>query len=65
MGCAYAGAWTEAAALATDVRNRLPGGRAVMLGFGSLSERQLESRVAEFAARLQADSPGAVLAAAD
>ena len=28
-----------------------------MLGFGSLSERQLESRVAEFAARLQAQAP--------
>jgi GntR family transcriptional regulator/MocR family aminotransferase len=55
----------EAAAVAANTRNRMPGGRAVMLGFGSLSERQLESRVAEFAARLQADSPGAVLAAAD
>ena len=55
----------EAAALPANTRNRMPGGRAVMLGFGSLSERQLESRVAEFAALVRADSPGAVLAAAD
>jgi GntR family transcriptional regulator/MocR family aminotransferase len=53
----------EAAALATDTRHQTPGGRAVMLGFGSLSERQLESRVVEFATRLQADRPGAALAA--
>jgi GntR family transcriptional regulator/MocR family aminotransferase len=53
----------EAAALAADTRSRLPGGRAVMLGFGSLPERQLESRVAQFAALVQASSPDAALSA--
>jgi hypothetical protein len=47
----------EAAALPANTRNRMPGGRAVMLGFGSLSERQLESRVTEFVALVRADKP--------
>jgi GntR family transcriptional regulator/MocR family aminotransferase len=44
----------EAAALPADLPERLPGPQAVLLGFGSLPERQIEARVGRFAGLVKA-----------
>ena len=53
----------EAAALPAETRGRLPLLQAVLLGFGALSEPQIASRVAQFAALAQATSPAVALSA--
>jgi GntR family transcriptional regulator/MocR family aminotransferase len=53
----------EAAALPAETRGRLPQLQAVLLGFGALSEPQIASRVAQFAALAQATSPAVALSA--
>ena len=48
----------EAAALPANTRGSLPNGQALLLGFGALPERQIASRVAQFANLVQASSLG-------
>lgn len=47
----------EAAALAAETRVRLSCGRAVLLGFGSLQQDEIVTRVARFAAIVQENTP--------
>jgi GntR family transcriptional regulator/MocR family aminotransferase len=53
----------EAAALPVDARTRPPGGKVVLLGFGALPEPQIATRVAQFAALVQANGPNTALSA--
>ncbi len=53
----------EAAALPVEMRARPPGSQALLLGFGMLPERQLASRVAQFAATAQASRQSEALSA--
>jgi GntR family transcriptional regulator/MocR family aminotransferase len=53
----------EASALTAETPRGQPAARAILLGFGALSERQIESRVAQFAAQVHAASPAMALSA--
>jgi hypothetical protein len=53
----------DAAVPAADRTRNEPAVRAVLLGFGSLSEQQIASRVGRFAAQINEVQPGTVLSA--